>query len=141
MFIYNFAGQQINGNEKQRRCEMGAPNRRLSPRQGAQETIEVLLIPRGAEIDRKNIDLIPGKICNQSRDGLYMETDRTLEPGSNVSIKMVSPEADHPANAYYMRDGQVIWCKKIDDRISRFGVGVKILRKVVQADVLTSHFR
>ena len=40
-----------------------------------------------------------------------------------------------------MRDGQVIWCNEIDDSISRFGIGVKILRKVVQANVLTSRFR
>ena len=116
-------------------------NLRLSPRQNADATIQVLLIPGGAEGDRKNVALITGKICNQSRDGLYIETDRAFEPGSNVSIKIVSPEADHPEKAYYMRDGQVIWCKKFDDRISRFGVGVKILRKVVQADVLTSRFR
>ena len=120
---------------------MVATNRRLAPRQDAPATIQILLISGGAEGERKNADLIPGKICNQSRDGLYLETDRILEPGSNVSIKMVSPEADHPENAYYMRDGQVIWCKKCDDRMVRFGVGVKILRKLVQADVLTSRFR
>jgi len=120
---------------------MVVTNRRLCPRQDAQATIQVLLITGGAEGDRKNVDLIPGTMCNQSQDGLYIETDRSLEPGSNVSIKMVSPEGDHPENAYFMRDGQVIWCKKFDDSIFRFGVGVKILRKVVQAYVLTSRFR
>jgi hypothetical protein len=40
-----------------------------------------------------------------------------------------------------MRDAQVIWCKKLHDKTRRFGVGVKILRRVVQADVLTSRFR
>ncbi len=120
---------------------MVVTDRRLAPRQDAQAAIQILLIPEGAEGDRNNVDLIPGKICNQSRNGLYLETDRILEPGSNVSIKMISRRAGHPQNAYFMRDGQVIWCKKFDDRMSRFGVGVKILRKVVQADVLTSRFR
>ena len=120
---------------------MVVTNRRLAPRQDVQAIIQILLIPGGVEGDRKNFDPIPGKICNQSRDGLYIETDCAFEPGSNLSIKMVSPEADHPENAYFMRDGQVIWCKKFNDPMVRFGVGVKILRKVVQADVLTSRFR
>jgi hypothetical protein len=34
-----------------------------------------------------------------------------------------------------------VWCKEIDIETSRFGVGLKILRKVVQADVLTSRLR
>ena len=120
---------------------MVVSNRRLSPRQNEEATIQVLLTPGVAEGNRKNVDLIPVKMRNQSRDGLYIETDRALEPGSNVSMKMVSPEGVHPENAYYMRDCQVVWCKKLDDSISRFGVGVKILRKVVQVDVLTSRFR
>jgi hypothetical protein len=120
---------------------MVVTDRRLAPRQDAQATIQILLIPEGAQGDRKKLDLIPGKICNQSRNGLYLETDRILEPGTNVSIKMISPQAGLSQNAYFMRDGQVIWCKKCDDRMSRFGIGVKILRKVVQADVLTSRFR
>jgi len=78
---------------------------------------------------------------NQSQEGLYIETDRALEPGINVSIKMISPEGDHPENAYYVRDGQVVWYKKFLDKTPRFGVGVKILRRVVQADVVTSRFR
>ena len=120
---------------------MVAPNRRLAPRRHEETTIQVLLTPRSTGGKRENIDLIPVKMCNQSCGGVYFEADRALEPGSNVSIKMVSPEKDCPENAYYMRDGQVIWCQKLADRISRYGVGVKILRRVVQADVLTSRFR
>ena len=120
---------------------MADTNRRLSPRQDAQTAVQVLLNPGGNESDPRNIDLIAGKMCNQSRDGLYIETDRTLEPGSNVSIKIAPPEDHQPENPYYMRDGRVIWCKKVDERESRFGSGVKVLRKFVQADVLTSRFR
>ncbi len=120
---------------------MVATNRRLFPRQHEDAIIQVLSAPRGDESDRRNIGLIPARMCNQSREGLYIETDCALEPGSNISIKMVSPEGNHPENAYHMRDGQVIWCKKIAEHTSRYGVGVKILRKVVQADVRTSRFR
>ena len=116
-------------------------NRRHSPRQNEDATIQVLLALDDSRGGQDHCGLIPVKMGNQSQEGLYIETDRALEPGSNVSIKMVSPEGDHPENAYYMRDGQVVWCKIFDDRTPRFGVGVKFLRKVVRADVLTSRFR
>ncbi len=120
---------------------MADTNRRLSPRQDSQVAIQVLLNPEGTEGDPRKTDLIPAKLCNQSRDGLYFEMDRILEPGTIVSIKLVPPENCLPENPYYMRDGRVIWCQKIDDGKALFGVGVKILRKFVQADVLTSRFR
>ena len=120
---------------------MAVTNRRRSLRRNEEAVIQVLPTIGGTGGTRENLDLIPVKMRNHSRDGLYIETDRAFEPGSNLSIKMVSPQGDQPENAYYMRDGQVIWCKKLDDRMARFGVGVKILRKVVQADVLTSRFR
>lgn len=120
---------------------MADTNRRLSPRQEAQIAIQVLLNPGASKGDARNLNLIPGKMRNHSRDGLYIETDRTLEPGSNISIKIVPPEDYLPENPYYMRDGRVIWCHRVDDRKSLFGAGVKVLRKFVQADVLTSRFR
>ncbi len=120
---------------------MAETNRRHFSRQKEEATIQVLLAAHDAKGGKDSLDVIPVKMGNQSREGLYFETDRVLEPGSNVSLKMVSPEGGYPEKAYYMRDGQVIWCKALGDKISRFGVGVKILRKVVQADVLTSRFR
>jgi DNA-binding winged helix-turn-helix (wHTH) protein/TolB-like protein len=90
---------------------------------------------------RQPSELIQVKLGNQSRDGIYIETDRSLEPGANVSIKMVSPEEDRPESAYLLRDGRVVWCQKVNGGNHRFGAGIKILRKVVQADVLTSRFR
>jgi hypothetical protein len=53
---------------------------------------------------------------------------------------MASAAEDHPEDAYYTYDGRVVWCKKVDEKTSRFGGGVKIVRKVVRADVLTSRF-
>lgn len=80
-------------------------------------------------------------MVNQSDNGLYIEIDRDLQTGSNVRIKMVSPEGYPPEKAYYVRDGQIIWCEKVDGTTSRFGVGIKILRKVIQTRVLTSRFK
>ena len=113
-------------------------NLRLCPRQNADATIQVLLTPDYFADPKDRRDFIPVKMYNQSEDGLYIEIDRALQPGSNVSIKMVAPERDHTEDAYFMHDGRVIWCKKVDDKTSRFGVGIKILCKVVQAEVLTS---
>jgi hypothetical protein len=120
---------------------MVATNRRIFPRHDVQASVQVLMAAEGSQQDPENVRMVSGKIYNQSRDGLYIETDRILEPGANVSIKMVSPQENHPENAYFIRDGQVIWCQKVEDGAACFGVGVKILRKVVQADVLTSRFR
>ena len=83
----------------------------------------------------------PAKIVNQSNNGLYIEIVRDLQPGSNVRIKMDPPNGYHPEEAHYMRDGRVMRCEKVDDAAFRFGVGIKILRKVIQARVLTSRFR
>ena len=116
-------------------------NRRHFPRQNAADTIQVLLIPDDFEGFKDSCELIPAKMVNQSDNGLYIEIDRDLMPGSNVRIKMVSPEGYYPEEAHYMRDGRVIRCEKVADPTPRFGVGIKILRKVIQARVLTSRFK
>ena len=116
-------------------------DRRHSPRQRKDATIEVLLIPVDLEDRTDRRAFIPARLVNQSHNGLYIEIDRGLQSGSNVRIKMVSPKGPHPEEAYYMRDGQVIWCEKVEDTSSRFGVGIKILRKVIQTHVLTSRFK
>jgi len=116
-------------------------NRRHSPRQRKEATIQILLASDDPKVHRDSNDLVPVKMCNQSDEGLYIEIDRALLSGSNVRINMVSPEGYHPEEAHYMRDGRVIWCEKVDDATPRFGVGIKILRKVIQARVLTSRFK
>ena len=120
---------------------MAESDRRHFPRQNEETAIQILLAP-GHSNDRKDTsyDLLSAKLCNQSEEGLYIEIDHTLRPGSTLSIKMASAVADHPEDAYAMYDGRVIWCKKVDEKTSRFGGGVKIVRKVVRADVLTSRF-
>ena len=54
---------------------------------------------------------------------------------------MVSPQEYHPEEAHYLRDGRVVRCEKIDEAATRFGVGIKILRKVVRAEILSNRFR
>jgi len=117
---------------------MANTNRRHFLRQDKKVTIQVLL----TQVDStspEDSDSIPVKMYNQSENGLYIEINRALQPGANVSFKMVEPERDRAEDAYFIYGGCVIWCKKVDDKSSRFGVGVKILNKLVQAEILSSH--
>jgi hypothetical protein len=115
-------------------------NRRQSPRQRKEATIQVVLASDDLKGHRDSNDLIPVKMCNQSDEGLYIEIDHALMPGSNVRINIMSPEKYHSGEAYYVWDGRVIRCDKVAGATSSFGVGIKILRKVIQARVLTSRF-
>lgn len=117
---------------------MAESNRRHFPRQKEEATVQVLITTNYSNGRTDSFDSIPAKMCNQSEDGLYIEIDRALLPGSSVSIKIVAPEEEHPEDAYFMHNTRVIWCEKIDNETSRFGIGVKIFRSIVQAEVMTS---
>ena len=125
-------------NPNQRRCKMASENRRRFPRKNEEAEIQVLIPPTHSQDPEGQRISVPVRMYNQSQSGLYFEIDRALEIGSNVSIKMVAPEKDSSEDAHFIYDGQVQWCKKVDDKPSRFGVGVKIHSKVVRAEVLTS---
>jgi hypothetical protein len=120
---------------------MAVYNRRYFPRKNTENNIQVLSIPGDLNYRKDSCDLRPAKMVNQSKDGLFIECDCFIPPGSNVRIKMVSPKGYQPEDAYYMYDGRVIRCEKVADATFRFGVGIKILRKVIQARVLTSRFK
>ena len=119
---------------------MAESDRRLFPRKNEDTAIQVLLAPNHSNGRKDNYDYLPAKLCNQSEEGLYIEIDHTLQAGSILSIKLASPLEDHAADTYSMYNGRVIWCKKVDEKTSRFGGGVKIVRKVVRADILTTRF-
>ncbi len=118
---------------------MTESNRRYFPRQNENVSVQVLLTPDYSRDRKEPYDSIPAKMCNRCDEGLYIEIDRALKPGSNIDIKMV-PTADCSENVYYVKNGRVIWCKKVKDEIPCFGIGVKLLREVVRAGVLTSRF-
>ena len=119
---------------------MDTCDRRLAARQTKDLPIWVILSIDDAQSGRVKNHMIPGKICNQSEDGLGIEIDRCLPPGSNVRIKIASKPQSALAELYYIRDGLVRWCERLAAPSGRFGAGIKILRKVVQAPVLTSRF-
>ena len=115
-------------------------NRRHYPRQNMEIPIQVLFVPESLRDELDRDSGISAKICNQSHDGFYIETDRVLEPGSIIRIKMTSPENDCSTTACYIHDCRVVWHEKFNEILSRFGIGVKILRQNVQANVLSSRF-
>ena len=117
---------------------MANKNRRRFPRQKEVAEIQVLIAPDHSPDPKDQRNVVPGKMLNQSQDGICIEIDRAFKPGSTVGIKMVEPEKDSPEDAYFMYDGQVQWCKKVDDNPLCFGIGVKISSKVVRAEVLQS---
>lgn len=120
---------------------MDYSNQRRFPRQDEETAVQVFLNSDYCQSRYGSRCFIPAKIRNQSEQGCHIEIGRALQPGSNVSIKIVEPEGGRPGNAYYQHDGLVVWCKKVEDETLRFGVGIKILRKVVQSNILTSRFR
>ena len=67
------------------------------------------------------------KMHNYSRGGMYFESDYTLQPGSNIYIKVADYRSD--PHEILFGDGyqaQVRWCRKIPGiDIARFGMGVQ----------------
>jgi hypothetical protein len=120
---------------------MAEYNRRHFPRKNMEDTIQVIHIPDDFEGHDDCCEFITGKMVNQSDNGLYIEIDCYLQPGSDVRIKLAFQEKNSFDKVYYIRDGRVIWCKKVDEATSHYGIGIKILRKTVQAHILTNRFR
>jgi hypothetical protein len=84
-------------------------------------------------------DRIPGRIVNAGQQGVYTESSQALEPGTRVSIEMVPPGMDTRETAYKVRRGKVIWCRQLESsRECRYGAGIEILEKVVQAEIPVS---
>ena len=120
---------------------MAKSNRRHFPRENLEDTIQVLLIQDDFEGPEDSGDLIPAKMLNQSDNGMYIEVDRDLPPGARLRIKKILQEESCFEEACYIRDGLVIHREELDKAASHFGLGVKILRTVIQGNILTSRFR
>ena len=120
---------------------MDSHERRHCPRQIKTATVQVLPAPDDPEGRGESIASITGQICNQSDDGVYIEIDRALLPGSNIRLKMSPLHRPDSGEPYFASDGRVVRYENIDEKCPRFGVGIKILRKVVRAPILSSRFK
>jgi hypothetical protein len=121
---------------------MTETNRRHFPRKNTRAAVQVLIVPANPGDLENRCEIIPAEMANQSEEGLYLETHRALQVGSNVTIRIDGP-ADMPTfkNAYHMHDGRIMWCNQVAHEPPRFAIGVKILRKAVQADIIYSRLR
>jgi hypothetical protein len=119
---------------------MAVSNRRHFPRKREDAVVQLLIARDPGESQTENIRFIPVKKYNESEEGLYLEVGYALDPGANVCIKMISPDVDSRDEAYRIFYGRVIWCKALDNEKQRFGMGVKIVEKAVQARILSSRF-
>ena len=119
---------------------MDTNDRRHSPRQERRVSIQVSLISDLASGQKENCQPVPARIVNQSAGGLYIWIDRALMAGANVSIVMLSPAGYQPGEACTMYDGLVLRCENLHDAAFRFGIGIKILRKLVCAPIRSRRF-
>lgn len=119
---------------------MSELHRRHSSRHLQDVTIQIILTPEYPNGHDHRDDTFVARMRNQSEDGLYIEMERALQPGWNISIKMTAPNEGHPGGIYQMYAGRVIWCKSVADKAACFGIGIKTLRKAVQAEVMSSRF-
>jgi len=73
------------------------------------------------------------KVCNFSRNGMYIMANRALQPGATIFIRaenILSQERcdDSSGQLRTATLAQVKWCKAADgDTGFRFGIGVKYL--------------
>ncbi len=119
---------------------MTQSNRRYLPREAMDSLIRVFPVTENFDSPQIEGHNFAAKMVNQSDNGLMIEIDRYLEPGSNVRIKMSlrTPRGSEPV--YFVRDGRVRWCRRTEGTNFKFAAGIKILRKVVQGHIRTSRF-
>lgn len=69
-----------------------------------------------------------GRMCNHSKGGICFECDRALQPGVNISLKILDTSietrnipvpSDHKSHR-----AQVRWCRQIKDT-PRYGIGAE----------------
>ena len=114
--------------------------KRRYARQHREAVIQLLIWPDDHRESGKDETFIPVHMANVSEDGVYFELERALPAGSAVSLKMSAPGDASAGDAYYMNHGRVRWCRALKGSEGRFGIGVKIVEQVVQADVRSPHF-
>lgn len=82
---------------------------------------------------------LSGTLLNQSPEGLYLEIDQALQPGSTIIVKMAGPDGDL-WGPYTLHRGRVAWCRPLAGRtLPLYGVGVKVYERVVQTALNPSH--
>lgn len=114
---------------------MADTNRRHSLRETREAAVQVLLTVGNIQAPTSGHAPVSATMVNRSDEGLYFETERPLQPGTNIQVKMIPPEAAALGEAYSIHHGRVVWCRRIDALSPRFGIGVRIVDKTVEVRV------
>jgi hypothetical protein len=73
---------------------------------------------------------------NAGLQGVCIESAQSFEPGTRISIEMVPPDKGPQESVSRLRRGKVIWCQPVaSGRDVRYGAGVEIFERVVQAEI------
>ena len=81
---------------------------------------------------------ISAQMRNSDKGGIYFESSDAIQPGSNISIKVVDNHScdDYSKGVYRVHYARVVWCKEIDRVGGRcYGIGAQILETVLQAEI------
>lgn len=75
---------------------------------------------------------VDARMLNCSEGGLYFETRRFIEPGSDIYIELIDYASDlHHLAPYKGYRAQVMWCKPVEgDEINCYGAGVRFMVNV-----------
>lgn len=118
---------------------MGVFDNRQFPRKRNEVIVQILQQRDYSHYRNDKNYFLPVTVFNQSEEGLYFEANRPLNPGTIISIKMITPEESRSKDVYPIHYGRVAWCKQLDDTATLFGIGVRVAEKMVRAKVQFSH--
>lgn len=109
---------------------------RRSKRRPRFDPVRISVDPEEGTAGGEPAEQVPGRIVNTGEQGVCLESDHALEPGTNVSIEMVTPAEAVRETVSRIHRGKVIWCRSLETaRGRRFGAGIEIVEKVMQAKI------
>jgi|GEM_PF-814594 len=112
---------------------------RQSKRRPRFDPVRIFTDPAAGAAASNSAEPVDGRIVNAGEQGVCVESSRALDPGTTVSLEMEIPDGALRENVSRIHRGKVIWCRSLQTgRGMRFGVGIEILEKVVQAKIPAS---
>ena len=77
--------------------------------------------------DVKGGMIFKAKMFNYSKNGLYLETDNVLSPGTEIYIGMQKSSIPSSAEIYELHRAKIIRCKKLVASFYNYGYGAKFI--------------
>lgn len=109
---------------------------RQSKRRPRFDPVRISMDPKAGTSESEPSEPFPGRIVNAGEQGVCVETGLALEPGTTVSIEIAAPDGALRETVSRIHRGKVIWCRSRETgRGKRFGAGIEIAEKVMQAKI------